>query len=143
MGLSNSGRHWLSHAAMLHSQHSAEPATTQRGHAHYNVSASSRNTKWLQLCVRAQPCMQGSSDAACLRCTLGAVRNFHKVLAPTCPCLPICYADSRCTCWPQQAHLSVYTSHRAVAVMLHSTTPSYWYIATSATAIQLLQLNTA
>jgi hypothetical protein len=28
---------------------------------------------WRQLCVRAQPCMHGSGDAACLLCMLGAV----------------------------------------------------------------------
>jgi hypothetical protein len=44
------------------------------------MSAMERGSGWRQLCVHAQPCMQGSGDAACLLCMLGAV-EFHKQLS--------------------------------------------------------------
>jgi hypothetical protein len=38
-----------------------------------NGSTPHAYSGWKQLCVHAQPCMQGSGDTACLLCMLGAV----------------------------------------------------------------------
>jgi hypothetical protein len=37
---------------------------------------------WRQLCVHAQPCMQGPGDAACLLCMLGAVLLYTAAATP-------------------------------------------------------------
>jgi hypothetical protein len=47
------------------------------------MSAVERYSGWRQLCVHAQPCMQGSGDAACLLCLLGAV-YFDEVVSASC-----------------------------------------------------------
>jgi hypothetical protein len=45
------------------------------------MSSVERCSGGKQLCVHAQPCMQGSGDAACLLCMPGAV-IFHMQLDP-------------------------------------------------------------
>jgi hypothetical protein len=46
------------------------------------MSAAAHCSGWRQLCVfvRAQPSMQGSCDAACLLCVLGAVCSYFSVV---------------------------------------------------------------
>jgi hypothetical protein len=64
----------------LYKQKSWCPRSSWLWTAMMYMSSSEFYSGWRQLCVHAQPCMQGSGNAACLLCMLGAV-HVHKHVA--------------------------------------------------------------